>query len=93
MIRYDPKDLGEIRVFHANRFLCRAVCQELADRQIGLQEIVQAPTQRRRQVGADLKERTKVVDLLLGNQRTEPEAPPPPALAPERPLLKRYFND
>jgi len=25
-IRYDPRDMAEIRVYHGNKFLCRAVC-------------------------------------------------------------------
>jgi hypothetical protein len=45
VIRYDPKDRGEIRVYQQNRFLCRAICQELADRTIGLKELVRARTQ------------------------------------------------
>ena len=32
MLRYDPRDMAEVRVFHEGRFLCRAVCQELAGR-------------------------------------------------------------
>ena len=31
-IRYDPRDLAELRVYHRDRFLCRAVCPELAGR-------------------------------------------------------------
>ena len=27
-IRYDPRDIAEIRVFHRNRFLCRAINPE-----------------------------------------------------------------
>ena len=29
-LRFDPRDMAEIRVFHQDRFLCRAVCAELA---------------------------------------------------------------
>lgn len=29
MLRYDPRDVAEVRVFHQGGFLCRAVCQEL----------------------------------------------------------------
>jgi putative transposase len=61
VIRDDPADLAEIRVYHQNRFLWRAVCQELAGQTISLKDIVQARTQRRRQVRDDLKEREKVV--------------------------------
>src|SRR5947208_1638756 len=27
-LRYDPRDVAEIRVFHRQRFLCRAICPE-----------------------------------------------------------------
>ena len=30
LLRYDPRDVAEVRVFHEDRFVCRAVCQELA---------------------------------------------------------------
>lgn len=29
-LRLDPRDLGEVRVFYKDRFLCRAICAELA---------------------------------------------------------------
>ncbi len=96
VIRYDPADLAEIRVYHRNCFLCRAVCQELADQTIGLREIVQARTQRRRQVRDDLKERTTLVDQVLTNYRAAPAAEPSPTENPDtahRPRLKRYLNE
>ncbi len=93
VIRYDPKDLGEIRVYHQDRFLCRAICQELADHTIGLKEIVRARTQRRRQVGDTLRKRSKVVELLLASHPAEPPPEPPPDVPPARPRLKRYAND
>lgn len=94
VIRYDPADLAEIRVFHGNQFLCRAVCQELADRTIGLKEIVHVRTQRRKQVRDDLKERTTLVDQLLTNHRAAaPQREPETVPRPNRPRLKRYINE
>jgi putative transposase len=29
MLRYDPRDMAEIRIFFRDRFLCRAICQEM----------------------------------------------------------------
>jgi putative transposase len=29
-LRFDPRDMAEIRVFHEDRFLCQAICPELA---------------------------------------------------------------
>jgi putative transposase len=76
-IRYDPHDLAEIRVFHHDRFLCRAICQELAGQTISLQEIVQARTQRRRSLRAQLDDRAAIVETLLAVHQEPPELPPP----------------
>ena len=43
IIRYDPRDMAEIRVFHNHRFLCRAICAELAGETIALREIALHP--------------------------------------------------
>ena len=94
VIRCDPADLAEVRVYHEGRFLCRAVCQELADQTISLKEIIQARTQRRKQVRDDLKERTTLVDQLLANHRAAaPEIALPAEATPDRPRLKRYINE
>jgi putative transposase len=90
VIRYDPKDLSELRVFYEDRFLCRPVCQELADQVISLKDIKQARTQRRRELGDTLRQRTKLVETLRGTQRGEP---PVAEAAPAPPRLKRYLND
>jgi putative transposase len=26
LLRYDPRDMAEVRVFYQDRFLCRAIC-------------------------------------------------------------------
>src|SRR5690606_36899452 len=41
-IKYDPRDIAEIRVYHNEKFLCKAVCQDLANLTIGLKEIKKA---------------------------------------------------
>ena len=91
-IRYDPQDLAEIRVFYRERFLCRAVCQELAGHTISLQEIVHARTQRWRSLREQLDERAALVETLLGVHQEPPEAPAPepPSTGPR---LKRYANE
>ncbi|HEX5501816.1 MAG TPA: Mu transposase C-terminal domain-containing protein [Thermomicrobiales bacterium] len=94
VIRYDPADLAEIRVYHGNHFLCRAVCQEPANQTIGLKEIVHARTQRRKRVRDDLKERTTLVEQVLANQRAAaPQSEAPTPGTPVRPRLKRYRNE
>ena len=42
-IRYDPRDLAEIKVYFADgTFLCKAVCQDIADLTISLRELLSA---------------------------------------------------
>jgi putative transposase len=53
-IRYDPRDLGEIRVFHRNRFLCRAISPEYAGAPITLKDIQTARNAHRRALRAHL---------------------------------------
>jgi putative transposase len=47
VLRYDPRDVAEVRVFHQGRFLCRAICQELAGATVPLRDIVSARNRRR----------------------------------------------
>jgi putative transposase len=96
-IRYDPRDLAEIRVYHRDRFLCRAICPELAGTTIGLKDLVRARDARRRELQAGILGRAKLVDLLLRGVVTEdaPETPstPPDEPLPATPRLKRYLNE
>jgi DNA transposition AAA+ family ATPase len=64
-IRFDPKDMGEIRVFYRDRFLCRAISADLAGQTVPLREIINASKRRREQLRAIVKDRLKTVDTLL----------------------------
>ena len=86
VIRYDPRDLGEIRVFHENEFLCRAICPELAGSAITLKDLVAARNKRRRELRDAIVQRRSLVEELLADQEGEPIATPPPS----GPRLKRY---
>jgi putative transposase len=96
-IRYDPRDLAEIRVFHRDRFLTRAICPDLAAATVSLKEIAAARTARRRELRKQIGERASVVDRLIA-VHSPPPAPPVKAAAAEkqaepRPKLKRYRED
>ena len=81
-IRYDPRDLVELRVFHKNRFLCRAVCPDLVAEAVTLADVQTARTARRRALrqGIDLRAR-KLADLLregsVGHDAAPSNASPP----------------
>ena len=96
IIRYDPRDMAEIRVYHNTEFLCRAIAQELEGQTITLKEIVQARNRRRQQLRADRDDRQAVVELLLEAHQAPPSTPEPTLeqASEASPLrLKRYAND
>ncbi|KIT14776.1 Mu transposase C-terminal domain-containing protein [Jannaschia aquimarina] len=75
-IRYDPRDMAEIRVFHRNRFLCRAISPDHAGRTISLKDIQQARTARRRALRQEIKGRTGSVTDHLSDADHEPRPKP-----------------
>jgi putative transposase len=97
LIRYDPADLAEIRVYHQDSYVCRAICQELAGQTISLKEIEKARVERRKEVRAGLSSRAAVVEQFLAVHQEETFLPKTearePAAAVERPRLKRYINE
>jgi len=64
-IRFDPRDMGEIRVFYQDRFLCRAISAELAGETIPLRDVIRVRNQRRKELRSILHEHQKMVDTLL----------------------------
>jgi putative transposase len=96
VIRYDPADMAEIRVFYQDRFVCRAICQELAGATISLKEIEKARSERRKQVRAGLSTRAALVNQFI-EVHNAPPAPKTVVAEPvpdaSRPRLKRYIND
>ena len=94
-LRYDPRDVAEIRVFHQQCFVCRAICPELAGTTVPVREIVRARNKHRRDLQATVRDRRRTVDELLemkqGTARTEDEAEEKsPRIKDKRPTLKRY---
>ena len=79
IIRYDPPDLAEIRVFHHGRFLTRAICPDLAGTTVSLKEITAARSARRRELNRQIGERPSVVDRLIAVHAPPPPSPPPPS--------------
>lgn len=64
-IRYDPRDVSEIRVFHRERFLCRAVNEEHAGEALSLKDIEAARRLHRRTLRSAINERVaRVSDFL-----------------------------
>lgn len=94
-IRYDPRDLSEIRVFHRDRFLCRAVSEEHAGKAMTLKDIEAAQRAHRRALRAGINERVaRVVDFLPVCTDPAPRGDKPEQAAPRtRPKLRIYEED
>jgi putative transposase len=95
VVRYDPRDMAEIRVFHKDRFICRAVCQELAGETVPLRAIVNARARRRRELRHKVQDRTRTVDALLEERSytAREDTAATPAVPRPAHKLKRYETD
>lgn len=95
-VRYDPRDMAEIRVFYNDRFLCRAISAELAGETVPLREIVRVRNSRRKELRRILSSRQKTVDVLLqlkkGPTVDKPSASPAGEVTPAT-RIKRYRNE
>ena len=106
IIRYDPRDMAEIRIFHDQRFLCRAICAELAGETIALRDIMRTRNRRRRDLRQTLQDARPHRRSPLGSpsrrsaMSDEPtvtdELAIPPVTTPAdvtTPRLKRYIHE
>jgi putative transposase len=94
-MRYDPRDLSEIRVFHHEQFLCRAVSEAHAGEVVTLQDIQTARRAPRRALRTAIHERVaRVVDFLPGHPQggLHAEAPQPARPRPQS-KLRLYQED
>jgi putative transposase len=104
-IRYDPRDVGEVRVFHRNVFLCRAVSPDHAGLTITLKDVQAARLAYRRRLRSEIGERkARVADYLPAILRppgSSPAQAPTPRPAPatpaeairSKPRLRTYYED
>ncbi|MGV0111893.1 Mu transposase C-terminal domain-containing protein [Arthrobacter sp. CP30] len=79
-IRYDPRDVSEIRVFHRDQFVCKAINPEYQHATIGIKEIQAARTARRRQLRTQINERIR--SFPTPHSELGPDEPPPPTETP-----------
>jgi putative transposase len=97
-LRYDPRDMAEIRVFHEQRFLCRAICPELAGATIPIREITRARNKHRRDLQTTIRDRRRTVEELMEMKRGNARSDEQPDEAPDEtkktePALRRYINE
>lgn len=72
-IRYNPRDLSEIRVFHRDRFLCRAINPDHAGEPITLKDIQTARASHRRALREQMAARRAAVAEYLPAPSSGPQ--------------------
>lgn len=97
-VRFNPRDVGEIRVYFNDACLCRAIAPELAADSVSLKELQASRSQQRRNLKLQLRQRRSFADTLPVDTRYVPIAPadPEPETAEEAPprhRLRLYATD
>ncbi|MEI2729172.1 MAG: Mu transposase C-terminal domain-containing protein [Candidatus Nanopelagicales bacterium] len=91
-IRYDPRDITEIRVFHNDKFVCKAVNPDHDNSVLSLKDIQAARVAQRKRVRSGLNERISVT--ARHRSTGQPPTPKPDTPRPEaKPKLKTYWED
>lgn len=75
-IRYDPRDISEVRVFDRDTFLCVAIDQAHPNQRVSLQEVEAARRARRRQLRKDINDRIPRIADRAEPRTTAPGARP-----------------
>lgn len=92
-IRYDPRDLAEIKVYFTDgAFLCKAVCQDIADLTISLRELVSARKAVKKVLDGQVKDSKQLLRSLIAptTQKSIDISEPIPK---SKSTLKLYAND
>ena len=85
LIRYNPKDIAEIRVFYKGNFLCTCISPELSDYSVDIKDLVTARNKRRNLLKRKLQSPT-TVEILVEEKQTEQVK----TKTPKKSKLKRY---
>ena len=92
-IRYDPRDLAEIKVYFADgSFLCKAVCQDIADLTISLRELLSARKTVKKQLDGQIKDSKHLLRSLVA-PCIEKQITTSEPINKSKSTLKLYAND
>lgn len=84
-IRYDPRDISEIRVFDHDTFICTAIDEDHPNLRLSLRDIEAARRARRRELRRTINDRIPTIA-----DREQPRISEPPR---RRPRLRTYEED
>src|SRR5699024_6263134 len=87
IIRYDPRDLAEIRAFYDDNFVCTAISPDLGNATVRLTVIVSVRNKQRRRLIKGLPDNQTILDHIQTTKHHEkPNASP-------KSKLKRYRHE
>ena len=69
IIRYDPRDIAEIRVFYKDQYLCTAISPEISDYEVDLKEIVAARNKARKNLENQLHSGNNIAEELISSKQ------------------------
>lgn len=97
MIRYDPRDLAEIRVYLDETFICTAICQDIADLVVSLKDIRKARQKERRELRKQINDAKQLLKNLSddADSVTSSDNITPSSLTSKssKPRIKLYKNE
>lgn len=97
VIRYDPRDIAEIRIFHEGKFLCRALNYEMAGEKIELKDVLKARNRIKKELKKEIENRKEFASTFLESNNKENSINENKDAAkenkPKKRKLKRYFNE
>lgn len=90
IIRYDPKDMAEIRVFYKEEYLCTAICIDLSNYTVDVKEIIAARNKHRKDLKSLISPDKNISEEIKLKKQED-------ILSKEKTFnkskLKRYFNE
>lgn len=94
IIRYDPRDIVEIRVFYKDEFICRAISYDLAGQNISLKDIIRARNKIKNDLKKEISDKNQLIDELLeSHYEKDTHQVEEKNKASKKRKLKRYFNE
>lgn len=94
IIRYDPYDLTNIRVFHKGEYLCQPICHSLDQQSVSLKDIQAARITRQKSVQAEMSKRLSLVDAILVQSKSlEKQRPQAKQKKVKKSKLKLYDHE
>ncbi|MBG6182038.1 putative transposase [Arthrobacter sp. CAN_A1] len=93
IIRYDPRDIAEIRIFHRDQYICRAVDPDHESATVTLKDIQAARSARNRELRGQINERVAVVAARQPGITSAKQSAPTEPAKKKKPKLRTYFED